>query len=178
MKIDVTLRRRPHWNTRLLTASSIELHVRSAQLGSFKTPGCSHRVRLDRGKLLSVTETEFTDLNLLFVAVPAKLATSWQTQIEARQTCDVRSSGDLSEAASVLRAAKWFPDLVVVYQGIPDQFAVADVEAFVGLLPMTRCVVVFGPWCESIGRTEQCWPIGWCVPLQHAQARLAQFGFQ
>lgn len=110
-----------------------------------------------------------SSLNLLTVAVPDDLAANWP--LANLDRCDV---SDLKSATEVLADGDWFPDLVVVYQGIPDQFAASDVEAFVGRIPLTRCVVVFGPWCESIGRTEQVWPIGWCVPLQHAETRLQQ----
>jgi hypothetical protein len=110
-----------------------------------------------------------SSLNLLTVAVPVDLLAEWSLP-----KADRRDVNDLDAAVELLADGNWFPDLVVVYQGIPDQFAAADVEVFVGQIPMTRCVVVFGPWCESIGRTEQVWPIGWCVPLQHAVVRLRQ----
>ncbi len=121
-----------------------------------------------------MVESESTSLNVLLVSVPSEYATPWLEQLAARHECNQRTSRNLAEAGEILADATWYPDLVLVYQGIPDQFAGSDVESFVGLLPMTRCVVVFGPWCESIGRTEQRWPIGWCVPLQHAETRIAQ----
>ncbi|MDA0588528.1 MAG: hypothetical protein O2820_11910 [Planctomycetota bacterium] len=65
-----------------------------------------------------------------------------------------------------------FPDLVVVYQGVPDEFAQSQIDELIGLLPLARFVITFGPWCESIGRTEQRWPIAWCVPIRHLAARL------
>ncbi|MHC4876940.1 MAG: hypothetical protein ACYTGL_10605 [Planctomycetota bacterium] len=111
---------------------------------------------------------------MLLVSVPSEYAASWLEQLAARYECSQRTARNLAEASEILGDATWYPELVLVYQGIPDQFAAAEIECFVGLLPMTRCVVVFGPWCESIGRTEQLWPIGWCVPLQHAETRITQ----
>ncbi len=108
-----------------------------------------------------------SSINLLTVAVPVKLLSSFLLR-----DADRRAVGDLKSATELLAEGDWFPDIVVVYQGVPGQFSAPDVDAFIGRIPMTRCVVVFGPWCESIGRTEQVWPIGWCVPLQHAAVRM------
>ncbi len=110
-----------------------------------------------------------SSINVLTVGVADDQAAEWLPSDISRRTVD-----DLNSATELLTDDGWFPGLVVVFQGVPDQFAAADVEAFVGQIPLTRCVVVFGPWCESIGRTEHVWPIGWCVPLQHATVRLQQ----
>ena len=40
------------------------------------------------------------------------------------------------------------------------------------MLPLSRFIVAFSPWCKSIGRTEQRWPSAWSVPLSHAAARI------
>jgi len=66
----------------------------------------------------------------------------------------------------------WCPDIVVVYQGVPDEFAPSSIDQLIGLLPLSRFVVVFGPWCESIGRSGQHWPHAWCVPIRHAMVRI------
>lgn len=66
----------------------------------------------------------------------------------------------------------WFPDLVIVYQGVPDEFPQSGIDELIGLLPLARFIVAFGPWCESIGRTEQRWPVAWCVPVRHLATRL------
>lgn len=68
----------------------------------------------------------------------------------------------------------WFPNLVIVYQGIPDEFPQSRIDKFIGLLPLARFIIAFGPWCESIGRTEQRWPIAWCIPIRHLETRLAR----
>jgi hypothetical protein len=110
-----------------------------------------------------------SSLSLLTVGVPDDFLAKWSLP-----EADRRDVSDLTSATELLADGGWNPDLVVVYQGVPDQFAASDVEVFVGRIPLTRCVVIFGPWCESVGRTEQVWPIGWCVPLQHAVVRLRQ----
>ena len=116
-----------------------------------------------------ISSQSISSLNLLTVAAPDDLMSEWSLP-----EADRRDVSHLRAAVELLADGDWIPDLVVVYQGVPDQFAAADVEAFVGQIPLTRCFVVVGPWCESIGRTEQAWPIGWCVPLQHAVVRLRQ----
>lgn len=83
----------------------------------------------------------------------------------------LRSVSSLDDALAEIKAG-WFPDVVIVYQGIPDEFPQSQIDELIGLLPLTRFVVAFGPWCESIGRTEQRWPIVSCVPIQHVAVRL------
>jgi hypothetical protein len=87
----------------------------------------------------------------------------------ASQTHRARS---IREAVSLLENGKLVPDLVISYQSIPDEFSAADIDHLIGLLPLSRFVVAFSPWCESIGRTEQRWPSAWSVPLAHAAARI------
>lgn len=81
------------------------------------------------------------------------------------------AAATLEDALNEIKAG-WFPDLVIVYQGVPDEFPQSQIDELIGLLPLTRFVIAFGPWCESIGRTEQRWPIAWCVPSSHVAARL------
>ncbi len=84
------------------------------------------------------------------------------------------------QAASLADALDWLesdqksPDGVLVYQSFPDEFAPDLVERVVGLLPLARWIVCFGPWCESMGRTEQVWPVAWCVPLKDVKPRIAR----
>ena len=78
----------------------------------------------------------------------------------------------LLDAISLVGAGEVVPDLVVSYQGIPDEYAAAEIDQLIGMLPLSRFVVAFSPWCESIGRTEQRWPSAWSVPLAHAAARI------
>ncbi len=84
----------------------------------------------------------------------------------------IRHARTLTEAIEVAAALDWSPDIVIVSQSRPDEFEACDVERLIGRLPLARWIVCFGEWCESIGRTEQLWPIGWCVPLRDALARL------
>lgn len=84
-----------------------------------------------------------------------------------------RTASTLKEALAEIKAG-WIPDLVVVYQGVPDEFPQSQIYELIGLLPLTHFIVAFGPWCESIGRTEQRWPIAWCVPIRHLPTRLHQ----
>jgi hypothetical protein len=92
--------------------------------------------------------------------------------LNASSLCENSSCRNAREAIERLDAHHESPQLVLVYQSYPDEYPRADVEQLIGRLPLSRFVVVFGPWCESIGRTEQVWPIGWCVPLLHSPVRL------
>jgi hypothetical protein len=78
----------------------------------------------------------------------------------------------LSDAIALVGTGEFVPDLVVSYQSIPDEYSAADIDQLIGMLPLSRFVVAFSPWCESIGRTEQRWPSAWSVPLAHAAARI------
>ena len=94
------------------------------------------------------------------------------------QTADIFEAVDshnvhlLPEAISLVQTGDFIPDLVISYQSIPDEYSADDIDQLIGLLPLSRFVVVFSPWCESIGRTEQRWPSAWSVPLAHAAARI------
>ena len=79
---------------------------------------------------------------------------------------EFRTASTLCDALAEIKAG-WIPDLVLVYQGVPDEFPQSQIDELIGILPLARFIVAFGPWCESIGRTEQRWPIAWCVPLRH-----------
>lgn len=94
------------------------------------------------------------------------------------QTADILEAVDshnvqsLPDAISAVETGELIPDLVISYQSIPDEYSAADIDRLVGILPLSRFVVVFSPWCESIGRTEQRWPSAWSVPLAHAAPRI------
>lgn len=89
--------------------------------------------------------------------------------LDAPQT---QRATSIREAVSLLENRNLVPDLVISYQGIPDEYASADIDHLIGLLPLSRFVVAFSTWCESIGRTEQRWPLAWSVPVAHAAARI------
>jgi len=92
---------------------------------------------------------------------------------EAANRESFRTASTLSDALAEIKAG-WIPDLVLVYQGVPDEFPQSQIDELIGLVPLVHFIVAFGPWCESIGRTEQRWPIAWCVPLRHLPTRLQQ----
>jgi len=82
-----------------------------------------------------------------------------------------RMASTLSDALTEIKSG-WIPDLVVVYQGVPDEFPQMQIDELIGLLPLAHFIITFGPWCESIGRTEQQWPVAWCIPIRHLPACL------
>jgi DNA-binding NarL/FixJ family response regulator len=87
-------------------------------------------------------------------------------------SANARHAATLSAALDLIDAESWSPDFVVIWQGFPDEYSRSQAEQLIGQLPLARWVVVFGPWCESIGRTEQLWPVAWSVPLRHADTRI------
>lgn len=86
-----------------------------------------------------------------------------------------RTASTLSNALAEINAGS-IPDLVIVYQGVPDEFPASQIDELIGLLPLAHFIIAFGPWCESIGRTEQRWPLAWCVPVRHLPACLERTG--
>lgn len=86
----------------------------------------------------------------------------------------LQSVGTLTAAIELLSQSAATPDRVLVYQSFPYEFSADDVEVLIGRLPLARWVICFSPWCESLGRSEQIWPIGWCVPLRGAIAKIRQ----
>lgn len=79
---------------------------------------------------------------------------------------------DIPAAQALIQSGACDPDRIVVWQSIPHEYPAGDVQELIGALPLAHWMVIFGPWCESIGRTEGLWPAGWCVPLRTALTRL------
>lgn len=79
---------------------------------------------------------------------------------------------DIPAAQALIQSGACHPDRVVVWQSIPHEYPAGDVQELIGTLPLAHWMVICGPWCESIGRTEGLWPAGWCVPLRTARTRL------
>ncbi|MFQ5730522.1 MAG: hypothetical protein ACE5KM_01075 [Planctomycetaceae bacterium] len=65
----------------------------------------------------------------------------------------------------------WSPDVVIVCQNRPDEFAAADVHGLFARFPLARWVCCFGLWCESDGRNRDAWPVGVRVPARLAKTR-------
>lgn len=72
---------------------------------------------------------------------------------------DLAESGVLAEASD-LRAAQrivaeseTLPDVIILAQSRPGQYAAADVHALRSMAPMARVVCLLGSWCEGETRT-------------------------
>lgn len=65
-------------------------------------------------------------------------------------------------------------DLLIVWQGWPDQFTHRDVLATMTQFPLSRVMVVFGPWCQSDGRTRNFWPVAVRVSREDCWRRVQQ----
>lgn len=55
------------------------------------------------------------------------------------------------------------PEWVILYQSRPFQFCISEWLTLLNVCPLTRGVVVFGPWCESEPRTGSPLPGTWRV---------------
>lgn len=104
--------------------------------------------------------------NVLFIGHPP----SWVVDELAELTLDC----DLQFADALLQisADTAPPDLLVVYQSYYHEFHQTDIDRVIGLFPMTRWVVAYSPWCESLGHSDQVWPVAWIVPVNHFRTRL------
>ena len=65
-------------------------------------------------------------------------------------------------------------ELIVVWQSQPDEYARADVQQLLGAAPLASVVCVYGPWCESDGRTRSVWPASFRVPAWQADRRFVE----
>lgn len=91
---------------------------------------------------------------------------------EVFRSFDVRRACSVQEAIAKMASSGLNPGFVVTYQSVPDEYSKSSIDQLIGMLPLSRFVVVFSPWCESIGRTELRWPSAWSVPVSHAAARI------
>jgi len=84
----------------------------------------------------------------------------------------IEQVANVEQAVSLIAAADWYPDLVIVFQSWPDQFGAAEVQKLIGMLPLARWVCCFGAWCESDGRNKAIWPQSIRVPARSAEWRI------
>ncbi|HAH46492.1 hypothetical protein [Gimesia sp.] len=66
------------------------------------------------------------------------------------------------------------PDLIIVCQNWPDEFAPDVLDDLVYRFPLSRFICCFGAWCESDGRTRMIWPFSIRVPARRATSRIQQ----
>lgn len=83
-----------------------------------------------------------------------------------------RHAADAQAAATLIHQEGWHPDLVVVCQEWPDEYAPSDVGRLIALAPLARWVCCHGAWCASDGRSRDLWPLGIRVPASWALFRL------
>ena len=89
----------------------------------------------------------------------------WLNELNVRAS--LRQVNDLSEAATLDP-----PDLVIVCQSWPDEFAASEVAAALGRWPLALWVCCYGAWCDSDGRNRSIWPISVRVAVREAEHRL------
>lgn len=84
----------------------------------------------------------------------------------------LQTHATIDSALRAIQSESIFVEFVLVLQSVPDEYPAAQIEQLIGTIPLARWMVLVGEWCDSLGRTEQHWPVGWCVPLRDAQPRL------
>lgn len=85
---------------------------------------------------------------------------------------NVRRVAGVDAAENLVRQRARFADLVVVCQHYPDEFPARDVYRLLDLLPLSRCICCYAPWCEADGRTRDIWPAAVRVPVRLLPERL------
>jgi hypothetical protein len=90
----------------------------------------------------------------------------------ARGTGDVRSAAHVSEALAMCSAEPRHPDLVIVCQLWPDEYAAPEVGQLLEVFPLARLICCYGAWCGSDGRTRDIWPLSVRVPTASAARRI------
>ncbi len=81
---------------------------------------------------------------------------------------------DIPAAFDIVAHSGQYPDLILVCQHWPDQYAPRDVQRLPGLAPLARLVCIHGPWCEADGRNRSIWPVAIRCPHSLAPFRLKQ----
>jgi hypothetical protein len=89
--------------------------------------------------------------------------------VEVRRVRTIFAAIELAASAD-----PWFPDLIVILQCWPDEFASDAVHGLLAAFPLARLVCSYGPWCESDGRNRSIWPSGCRVSATMAARRLAR----
>jgi hypothetical protein len=85
---------------------------------------------------------------------------------------DTRRKSSIGDSLRSLSSDGWIPDLIVTIQSWPDEYSRDEIEQLNRLAPLARCVVCYGAWCESDGRTRDLWPLAVRIPIRQAQLRL------
>ena len=89
-----------------------------------------------------------------------RAATDWlreHTELIVAATGD-DARGELARRRGVDDGPPLEPDVMVVAQSRPGQFAAQDLEQLLGLAPLARLVALLGSWCEGETRTGHPWP--------------------
>lgn len=111
---------------------------------------------------------------LLLGASSADDARPIRDALAAAQHADVRSAESVPAAIHLISQSGWHPDLLVACQQWSHEYTSGEVVDLLRLLPITRIVCCYGPWCGSDGRSGTAWPLPCRVPLAEAAERIAR----
>ncbi len=79
--------------------------------------------------------------------------------VPTKQLIRAATISDIAEATGAV-----FPDVVVICQLWPDEYARGEIEELFARFPLATILVCFGSWCDSDGRNRHLWPPATRVP--------------
>ncbi len=85
----------------------------------------------------------------------------------------VLHAANISQALRSLGEQPRLPDLLVVFQGHPGEYAAEDAAQLIGALPGRRVFCISSGWCASAARTHDVWPLACQIPIGSARTRLS-----
>ncbi len=85
-------------------------------------------------------------------------------KIEKLFHLDIRSYRALDSFLENSSAAEQKPELIILFQTLPDQFSPSEIDQLFETHPLSRILVAYGSYCESDGRTRSLWPQALRVP--------------
>jgi hypothetical protein len=92
-----------------------------------------------------------------------------ETRNTLANSASLRLAPDLATAAALVRGESFAPEVIVLAEAYPGQFAAAAIDRLRAAAPLARVVALLGSWCEGETRTGR--PLPGAVRLYWHQAR-------
>ena len=109
---------------------------------------------------------------LLSIGCPADACDNPAIALALGTNPDSRSVAGIAAAFRLADEENWFPDIGIVCQDWPEQYATDEIRRLLETFPLTRWICACGPWCDSEGRTGTRWPPAIRVPQSQLGERL------
>jgi len=107
---------------------------------------------------MPISPTDIDDASLIPsspVRVQVLAVGPWQdkefqlAQDQIAEAAAWQTATDVGEASKSLQAGETAPELILLAQPLPGQYAQKDIDHLQALAPLARIVVVVGSWCEG-----------------------------